>query len=336
MRPRIFFVHTGNETFVKLDYKILSGLAEIQDFYAVRKFPVDFIQYWRGVKNSDVVFCWFASWNSFWTLLFAHLFGRPSVLVIGGYDLANLPEANYGHQRGGLGKLVSRAAMRLATVRFTNSFYSQKEAQMNAGIPPEKVRVIYHGVPDPFGAIPVNPKERMALTVGKVDHPNLLRKGLEPFVRAAVYLPDVQFALVGAWADDAIDYLRSIATSNVVFTGRVSDEELLDYYCRASVYVQASLHEGFGLSVAEAMLAGCIPVVTRAGSLPEVVGEYGVFCENNSPEAVANGIRSAIISPSVDRQRIRERILIEFPIKKRKEALERVIQKIRTSYYDVR
>lgn len=325
MPARIFFVHSGNETFVRLDHELLSQSFVVDDFYASRKFPVEFPRFWRGVKNLDVVFCWFASWNSFWALVLAKLLGKPSVLVIGGYDLANLPETDYGHQRGGLGKWVSRAAMRLAKVRFTNSFYSQKEAQTNAGIPPEKVRVIYHGMPDPFGAIPVNPKERMALTVGKVDRPNLLRKGLEPFVRAAAYLPDVQFTLVGAWADDSIDYLLSIASPNVVFAGRVSDEELLEYYRRASVYVQASLHEGFGLSVAEAMLAGCIPVVTKAGSLPEVVEDQGLYCESNSPDAIARSVRLAFEMPALDRSQIRQRILAEFPMEKRGKALRQII-----------
>src|SRR6266545_1158670 len=108
----IFFVHSGNETFVKLDREILSSFADVQDFFVAHKFPVGFIQYWRGVWNSDIVFCWFASWNSFWALLIAKLLQKPSVLVIGGYDVANLPEADYGHQRGGIQKWISRFAMK--------------------------------------------------------------------------------------------------------------------------------------------------------------------------------------------------------------------------------
>lgn len=324
MPARIFFVHSGNETFVRLDHELLSQSFVVDDFYASRKFPAEFPRFWRDVKNSDVVFCWFASWNSFWALVLAKLLGKPSVLVIGGYDLANLPEADYGHQRGGMEKYISRVAMRLADVLLPFSYYSQKEAAFNAGVKSEKMQMIYMGVPDSFGELP-SKKERMVLTVGKVDRPNLLRKGLEPFVRAAAYLPDVQFVLIGAWADDAIDCLRSIATPNVVFAGRITDEDLLEYYRRASVYVQASLHEGFGLSVAEAMLAGCVPVVTKAGSLPEVVGDCGVFCESNFAEVIAMHVQSALYFSTKDRQMIRTRILKEFPMEKRGLALNQIV-----------
>jgi glycosyltransferase involved in cell wall biosynthesis len=253
--------------------------------------------------------------------LITKLLRKPSILVIGGYDLANLPEADYGHQRAGLGKWISWLAMHLATKLITNSYYSQKEAQKNAGIPSQRVQVIYHGLPDPFGDLPSVGKERMALTVGKVDFPNLKRKGLQTFVEAAALLPDVQFVLVGDWADKAIDRLRALASANVLFTGRVSDEELLDYYRKASVYVQASLHEGFGLSVAEAMLAGCIPVVTRVGSLPEVVGDCGLYCLSNSWVSVSESIRSGLDLPLQERLKARNRVLMKFALGKRKEAL---------------
>jgi glycosyltransferase involved in cell wall biosynthesis len=324
MRPRIFFVHSGNETFVQLDRDLLSGFADVQDFHASQKFPLGLLDYWRGIRKSNLVFCWFASWNSFWALLLARLFHKPSILAIGGYDIANLPEADYGHQRGGLGKWVSRLAMRLATQLFTNSYYSQKEAEQNAGVSLQRVKVIYHGVPDPFGSLPQTPKERMALTVGKVDFPNLKRKGLQAFVEAAAFLPDVQFVLVGEWADKAIEHLRMMASANVLFTGRVTEAELLDYYRKASVYVQASLHEGFGLSVAEAMLAGCIPVVTQAGALPEVVGDCGLYCNLIFPESIVQMIRDALNFSACLRAKARDRVLKEFPLGQRKQSLKQV------------
>jgi len=328
MQAKILFIHSSDETFVKLDRELLSASFTLQDFYAARKFPANAMLYLREIKKADVLFCWFASWNSFWALLLARILHKPSIMVIGGYDVANLPIADYGHQRGGLKKWISRWAMKLANILLPFSHYSQQEAKKNAGISVRSMEVIYIGVPDLFGSLLNLPKERMALTVGKVEWPNLKRKGIEPFVCAAAHLPDVQFIVVGAWVDDSIEYLRSIASSNVAFTGRVSDGELLDYYRRASVYVQASLHEGFGLSVAEAMLGMCIPVTTRAGSLPEVVGDCGIYCETTDPKGIAEAIGEALQTPYANRENARARIITEFPLEKRKVLLEQCIHDV--------
>ena len=121
-----------------------------------------------------------------------------------------------------------------------------------------------------------------------------MQKGHQPFVEAARHLPDVRFVFVGKWHDDAIEHLRSLAPENVEFTGWLSDEDLESLYARASVYVQASRHEGFGLAVAEAMLAGCVPVVMNVTAMPEVVDGAGVLISSQEPEAVAAGVREAL------------------------------------------
>ena len=137
-------------------------------------------------------------------------------------------------------------------------------------------------------------RERIALTVGVVDRPNLERKGLRSFVQAAAHLPDVAFVLAGRWDDAAADELRDHAPPNVTLTGWV-EQDVLNWHMRdSSVYVQASAHEGFGMSVAEAMLAGCIPVTTRAGALPEVVDELGVQVDDADPRRLAAAIEQAL------------------------------------------
>ena len=95
------------------------------------------------------------------------------------------------------------------------------------------------------------------VTASSVGHAFVRQKGLDTFVRAAAYVPEARFLLIGKFVDDAIDALRAEAPPNVEFTGRfVSDEELVRYFQRAQVYVQASAHEGFGVALAEAMAAG--------------------------------------------------------------------------------
>jgi glycosyltransferase involved in cell wall biosynthesis len=321
----ILFVHNGAAQFVRLDLEALRKRYRVTECY-LRSRWVNPVTIWRQVRRHDLVFGWFASWHTFLPFVFARLLGKPSVLVVGGYDVANMPQIGYGHQRGGLKKWVSRWTMRFATRLITFSNYSGDEAERNASISKEQLSTIYIGVPDPFVSLPPGQRDRIALTVGNVDRSNLQRKGHEAFVRTAALMPDVSFVLAGAWQDSAVDHLRAIATANVTLTGWLSDEALGDYYRRAFVYVQPSLHEGFGLSVAEAMLAGCVPVVSRVGSLPEVTGDSGIFVDTPAPAAIAKAIAEALTYPEEARAPIRQRILDEFPLEKRGLLLEQVIR----------
>ena len=324
---RILFVHNDQASFVHTDMALLRERYPVTDMYLPSRRMNPFAVA-AAVARHDLVVGWFASWHTVLPVLFARLFGKPSLLVVGGYDLANMPEIGYGHQRGGLKKWASRLAMRMATRLVTNARYSQLEAERNAGIPRERLHVVYHGVADPFGELPAAPRARIALTVGNIDQGNLWRKGHEPFVRAAALLPDVDFVLVGAWKDRAIEYLRAIAPPNVCFAGRVDDATLLEYYRRAAVYVQASAHEGFGLSMAEAMLAGCVPVVTRAGAIPEVVADTGIYAETSTPEALAAAIRQGLAAGDAARSQARSHILETFPLARRGALLAGLIDSL--------
>jgi glycosyltransferase involved in cell wall biosynthesis len=321
----ILFVHNGAAQFVRLDLAELRKRYQVTESY-VRSRWVNPVTIWQQVRNHDLVFGWFASWHTFLPFGFARILGKPSILVVGGYDVANMPQIGYGHQRGGVKKWVSRWTMRLATRVITFSNYSESEAEHNASISKSRMNTIYIGVPDPFVSLPQAERSRMALTVGNVDRSNLLRKGHEAFVRTAALMPDVNFVLAGAWRDNAVDHLRAIATPNVTLTGWLSAEALDDYYRKASVYVQVSLHEGFGLSVAEAMLAGCVPVVSRVGSLPEVTGESAIFVDTAAPPVIARAIAEALAYPDEARGPIRQRILEHFPLEKRAQELEQLIR----------
>lgn len=318
-------MHNAATSFVALDREMLGTFSEVTDCCLDSRRPAP-ASLWARVRNCDLVFGWFASGHTLLPLLFAWLLGKPSVLVIGGYDIANIPEIAYGHQRGGLAKWVSRATIMLATQLVTNSHYSRDEARANLDISGERITVIHHGIPDRLDTFGSTQRERLALTVGHVSRSNLTRKGLECFVRAGALLPDVSFVVAGRRADEGFEYLRSIATSNVTLTGQVSDMELNDWYRRASVYVQASRHEGFGMSLAEAMLAGCMPVVTREGAIPEVTGDNAVFLESQDPAELAAAIRTALAATDDARSLVRKRIATCFPLVRRRDALENIVR----------
>ena len=103
--------------------------------------------------------------------------------------------------------------------------------------------------------------------------------------------------------------------------GRVPDEVLKETLVRATVYVQASAHEGFGMSLAEAMLVGCVPVVSSRGAIPEVVGANGVYLDDLSPRSLAGGIRDGLDRTQDLGSRARDQILANFPLEIRRDGL---------------
>lgn len=333
LSQKILFVHNALTTFVARDLEILQGCYQVEEYFV----KSDWLNPWRDfrkVYRAELVFCWFASAHSFLPVLFAWLLRKPSVVVIGGYDVVNMPEINYGHQRGGLKKWLSRLIFRLATLLIAVSEFNQTEAIKNANVLARKLRLIYNAVPI-NQVYPASDSSRSSvLTVGNVSESNLERKGLRLFVESARFLPDVPFVVAGKWVDAGAEKLKRMASPNVTFTGLLSDEELSATFDRAGIYVQASRHEAFGVAVAEAMLHGCIPVLSRSGALPEVGGDCAVYLAESTPEVLATTINQALSIAIAEperaeacRQRIRENFSLDLRRQKLCDLLNRLLNK---------
>jgi glycosyltransferase involved in cell wall biosynthesis len=148
------------------------------------------------------------------------------------------------------------------------------------------------------------------------------QKGLDTFVQAAAYVADARFVLTGQFVDEEAAALQASAPPNVEFTRRyLSDEELRDYFQRAKVYVQASAHEGFGLALAEAMAAGCVPVAVNATAMPEVVGDTGFYAPVGDEAAFGAAIRQALQDDGSRARAARERIANNFTLAHREQVL---------------
>ncbi len=133
------------------------------------------------------------------------------------------------------------------------------------------------------------------LAVGNL-HP---RKNLQRLIEAFVKLKrergiEHQLRIVGqtAWLfDDVFDSVRRHnLEGEVLFTGYLSDEEIVQVYRGASVMVYPSLYEGFGFPPLEAMACGCPVVCSTAASLPEVCGDVAVMVNPESVDSIAEGI----------------------------------------------
>ena len=82
-------------------------------------------------------------------------------------------------------------------------------------------------------------------------------------------------------------------TGAVRLTGEVSDASLAAHFAAADVYLSLSAHEGFGVPLVEAMVAG-VPVVTRgAGAVADTVGDAALVLAAADPSYVAAAVHRA-------------------------------------------
>ncbi|MCA9973580.1 MAG: glycosyltransferase family 4 protein [Anaerolineales bacterium] len=168
------------------------------------------------------------------------------------------------------------------------------------GVPPRKVTTV-HLAANPLYARPY-PPEAIAATLAKHNLPRGFilfvgtlepRKNLPTLIRAYARLRaetavDVPLILVGGkgWIyEDVFETIEAAGVRPYVrHLSGIFDEELAHLYHAAGVLVTPSFYEGFGLPALEAMHCGCPAVVSRRGSLPEIVGPDGLMVDD--PEDV--------------------------------------------------
>jgi glycosyltransferase involved in cell wall biosynthesis len=79
----------------------------------------------------------------------------------------------------------------------------------------------------------------------------------------------------------------------------VSDEQLIELYRGATVFVFPSRYEGFGLPVLEAMACGCPVISSNASSLPEVAGEAALLVEPWDVDGFASVMERVLTDPAL-------------------------------------
>ncbi|MDW8040703.1 MAG: glycosyltransferase family 4 protein [Nitrososphaerota archaeon] len=317
---KILFVYYKLASFVRSDLEILRRHFDVKELeIPTFRNPFNILKLFLWTARVDLVYTWFAGTNAFFAVLFSKLLRKKSLVVIGGYDVAYVPEIGYGSLLSPLERVKVKFVLRHASMVLPVSKSTAKEMLRVAN--PKKFEIVYNGVNVEMFK-PLSEKENLVITVANITEATIKKKGLDIFVKTAAYLPETQFVLIGKY-DDSIQHLRKITGSNVVFAGYLPNEALLTYYRRAKVYCQLSAHESFGVALAEAMACGCVPVVTKRYALPEVVGDTGFYVPYNNPKATAEAIQKALKSNKGEKAR--ERIQRKFSLKTREEKLVKQI-----------
>ena len=90
---------------------------------------------------------------------------------------------------------------------------------------------------------------------------------------------------------------KQLTTQDVLITGRISDEEMIQLYNQCTLYVFPSWHEGFGLPALEAMACGAPTIGANTSSVPEVIGWERALFDPFQPSAIAQKITEALTDP---------------------------------------
>ena len=170
---------------------------------------------------------------------------------------------------------------------------------------------------------PINGKFKI-LFVGR----HIERKGIGYLIEAAKYLPRDKFEIRIVGVGDLTDKLKVQATevastaethgyhepsfkpAEIIFTGKLSPEELANEYKTANVFTLPAIvdskgdTEGLGVVLIEAMELGLPVVASNVGGIPDVVvdGESGILVPEKDPQALADAFKRLEANPALVQQ----------------------------------
>jgi glycosyltransferase involved in cell wall biosynthesis len=317
---KVLMIYTKKSSFVKRDIDILREEYDVTELHYRGK--EDLFKLSKLVTKTDVNISWFILGYATSAAFLSRLLGKKSILIAGGWDVVSMPEIGYGAMLN-----TNRIKRTSRALREADRVIAVSESMMgwvSKWVKRDDISILYHGF-DSEKYSPGGEKENIALTVGDFRNDvTVIIKGLDIFIKTAALLPEVKFIVIGEHEPDTLKMWSKKASSNVEILDFQPEDKLIDYYRRAKVYAQLSYQESFGCALAEAMLCGCVPVASRRGALPEVMGQSGFLVKYGDVKSTKEYIEKALASDKGGEARIR--IMSDFPIEKRREGLIKIIE----------
>jgi glycosyltransferase involved in cell wall biosynthesis len=154
------------------------------------------------------------------------------------------------------------------------------------------ISIVYEGVSN-FYKPGGHEKKNYMLAVSTLEPRKNFRRIIDAFIyMKSYYKISEDLIIVGkrGWSCEDLFNIPKEFSQNIIFKGYVADQELLELYQGARVFVYPSLYEGFGLPVLEAMACGCPVVTSNAASLAEVAGDAAALVNPYSTEDIGESI----------------------------------------------
>jgi glycosyltransferase involved in cell wall biosynthesis len=345
MRKKIVFIAPIRASFILQDIRILSEAYEVEELiydWKDKKWTIFFmiklfLAILRRKKQIDLIFISFGGYWSMISVLAGKLIGIPTVIVINGTDAVSIPTLSYGSLRKPLLKKACKISYNYASILVpvsqsliffenTYSFPLPIKYGLDHHFPKNKFnkKVVFNGLNVDFW----NRNEAVTRFdknfISVISEGQHILKGLPLIAAIAERYDDCSFYIVGS-----VDLEKKYTHKNLHFLGRLNQEELRDLYSTSNYYMQLSNFEGFGMSLCEAMLCECIPIVSNVNMLPEIAGSNGYILKNASEEDLSALLNEALVKNNIGKGiAARKSILDNFTIEMRKRKLYHVIDEL--------
>jgi len=319
MKSDVLVVMPHHSSFIDQDVRLLESWFDVSTFLYEK--PSDRFGLLRALRRCRVAIAWFVLGYAYAMVRFKSVHRIPCLLIAGGWDVEALPELEYGEMRSPRRAVRTSYALEKADRVLAVSQFTLDRVRCWA--PSSNSSVLYHGFDDRVFQLHTGDRQGV-VTVSRVAPETWSLKGLSTFIEVARELPAIPFTVVGdsSRAGKLLDHLPD----NVQVIAPLTQAKLAEVFGQARLYAQLSAVESFCCSLAEAMLCGCMPVVTNRGALPEVIGNQGRIVPYGDVGETVTAVRE--VYPNADGNAARARIQACYPLDRREQSLKMEISQL--------
>lgn len=338
----ILYFYPVKSSFVLSDEELLSGSYTVKSFFfdgrqkilTPFRFLNQFIFIIQHIRRADRMVSQFSGYHSFLPSLAGRIFRKPHFIILHGTECNNFPEFGYGYLNRPLLFWFSKKSLSWATkllpvsetlvsvdYTYTATKYFKQGYKnfhptvttpytvVNNGVSPEKFTPDESQTRNPFTFITV--------AAGLNSSIRRVIKGIDLVIELAKRTPEYSYTIIGTSGPLPIEL-----PPNIKIVDFVAHDKIAEYYNKNAFYLQLSVSEGFVVSVCEAMLCGCVPIVSNVGASSFIAGPSGYVLKKKDINDLLALIQQAVEGYSLEKMSLaRQHILQHFTTDERRRRL---------------